>query len=154
MAADRGARWPMIALAVSVLLNVFLVGLTAGRVIAGGSLDALLAPEPSMQTERPMQQRFHSLPSADQSRLRSALSAHRDALRQARTELWRARIHALAVMAAPNYDPQAMTDALAAVRKATTDAQVALHEVLVPALGTISPAGRARLGSPIREGAD
>ena len=63
----------------------------------------------------------------------------------------RARMHVLTVLAAPTYDPQAMADALAAVRQETTAAQVALHDALVQSLGKLSPAARARLGSPLRD---
>jgi uncharacterized membrane protein len=79
------------------------------------------------------------------------MAAHRDALRPAAAALVRARMHALAVLAAPTYDAHAMEDALAAVRQATTEAQVALHEALIQSLATLSPAARARLGSPTRD---
>ena len=108
------------------------------------------APEMSGGREL-MLERFRALPVVDRMRFRAAMAEHRDTLRPAAAALVRARMHVLAVLAAPAYDRQAMEDALAAVRQATTAAQVAMHEALVEALGRLSPAARARLGSPLRD---
>jgi len=142
--------WLAVGLFASVLLNLFLAGVVTGRLAGAGPVGEMFAPasapEMSSGWERILE-RFRALPVADRLRFRAAMGAHRDTLRPAAAALVRARMHVLTVLAAPTYDKQA----LAAVRQATTAAQVAMHDALVEALGRLSPAARARLGSPLRD---
>jgi uncharacterized membrane protein len=150
----RRVIWLAVGLFASVLLNLFLAGVVTGRLAGAGPVGEMFAPasapEMSSGWERILE-RFRALPVADRLRFRAAMGAHRDTLRPAAAALVRARMHVLTVLAAPTYDKQAMEDALAAVRQATTAAQVAMHDALVEALGRLSPAARARLGSPLRD---
>jgi uncharacterized membrane protein len=144
--------WLAIGLFVSVLLNLFLAGVVTGRLAGAGPVGEMFAASPPALSGRGLlQERFHTLPLADRMRFRAAMATHRDTLRQAQAALLRTRMHALAVLAAPTYDPHAMADALAGVRQATTEAQVALHDALAQSLATLSPVARARLGSPTRD---
>jgi uncharacterized membrane protein len=151
--SGRRMTWLAIGLFASVLLNLFLAGVVTGRLAGGGPAGETFtsaAGSPSTGRELILQ-RFRALPLIDRLRFGAAMAAHRDTLRPAAAALVRARLHVLTVLAAPTYDRQAMEDALAAVRQATTAAQVALHDALVPALGTLDPAARAKLGSPLRD---
>jgi len=151
--SGRRATWLAVGLFASVLLNLFLAGVVTGRLAGAGPVGEMFAPasSPAASGRELMQERFRTLPLADRLRFRAAMAAHRDTLRPTGAALLRARLHVLTVLAAPTYNPQAMADALAAVRQATTAAQVAMHEALVQALGTLSPDDRARLGSPLRD---
>ncbi len=151
--SGRRTRWLAIGLFASVLLNLFLAGMVTGRLAGAGPVGEMFAPAaaPAASGRELMRERFRALPLADRLRFRAAMAAHRDTLRPTGAALLRARLRVLTVLAAPTYDPQAMADALAAVRQATTAAQVAMHEALVQALGALSPAARARLGSPLRD---
>jgi uncharacterized membrane protein len=150
--SSRRVTWLAIGLFVSVLLNLFLAGVITGRLAGAGPVGEMLTAAPSAPSGRGLiQERFRDLPLSDRLRFRTALAAHRDALRQAQATLLRARVHALGVLAAPTYDPQAMADAFAAVRHTTTEAQAALHDALIQSLATLSPAARARLASPLRD---
>jgi uncharacterized membrane protein len=124
-----------------------------GRLAGAGPVGEVFAPAsvPAASVREVMLERFRALPLADRLRFRAAMAAHRDTLRPAAAALLRARMHVLTVLAAATYDPQAMADALSAVRQATTAAQVAMHDALIQSLGTLSPAARARLGSPLRD---
>jgi uncharacterized membrane protein len=151
--SGRRATWLAVGLFASVLLNLFLAGVVTGRLAGAGPVGEILAPAsaPGASARELILERFRALPLADRLRFRAAMAAHRDTLRPTGAALLRARLHVLTVLAAPTYDPQAMADALAAVRQATTAAQVAMHDALVQALGRLSPAARARLGSPLRD---
>ncbi len=142
----------VIGLCASVLLNLFLAGVVTGRLAGAGAVGEMFAAAPPAPSGQGLlRERFRTLPATDRLRFRAAMATHRDALRAAQATLLRARVHALAVLAAPTYDPQAMADAFAAVRQATTTAQAALHDALTQSLATLSPAARARLGSPLRD---
>jgi uncharacterized membrane protein len=145
--------WLAVGLFASVLLNLFLAGVITGRLAGAGPAGEMFAPAstPEASARELILQRFRALPLVDRLRFRAAMAAHRDTLRPAAAALLRARMHVLTVLAAPTYDPQAIADALSAVRQATTAAQLALHEALVPSLGKLSPDARARLGSPLRD---
>ena len=151
----RGKTWLAVGLFASVLLNLFLAGVVTGRLAGAGPVADMFAGAPPASAASSgrelMLERFLALPLADRLRFRRAMAAHRDTLRAAAAALTRARLHVLAVLAAPTYDSHAMEDAFAAVRQATTAAQVALHEALIEAAATLSPAARAKLGSPIRD---
>jgi len=151
--SGRRVTWLAVGLFASVLLNLFLAGVVTGRLAGAGPVSEVFAPAsaPAASVRELMQERFRALPLADRLRFRAAMAAHRDTLRPTGAALLRARMHVLTVLAAPTYDPQAMADALSAVREATTAAQVAMHDALVQSLGTLSPAARALLGSPLRD---
>jgi uncharacterized membrane protein len=151
-ASRRGKTWLAVALFASVLLNLFLAGVVTGRLAGAGPVRDMLATSSTASVGRElMQERFRALPPADRLRFLTAMAEHRDTLRAAAAALTRARLNVLDVLAAPTYDPHAMEDAFAAVRQATTAAQVALHEALIQAAATLSPAARVKLGSPIRD---
>jgi uncharacterized membrane protein len=136
----------------SILLNLFLAGVITGRFAGAGQAGAMFTSDlPAAPGREVMLERFRGLPLTDRLRFRAAMAAHRDTLRPAAAALLRARMHVLTVLAAPEYDARAMQDALAAVRQATTAAQVAMHDALTVALATLSPAARARLGAPGRD---
>jgi len=151
--SSRRTTWLAVGLFASVLLNLFLAGVITGRLAGSGPVAEMFAPAstPGASARELILERFRALPLADRLRFLATMAAHRDTLRPAAAALMRARMHVLTVLAAPTYDPQAMADALAAVRQETTAAQVALHDALVQSLGKLSPAARARLGSPLRD---
>ena len=151
--SGRRMTWLAVGLFASVLLNLFLAGVIAGRLAGAGPAGEMFASAsaPAASARELILERFRALPLADRLRFLAAMAAHRDMLRPAAATLLRARMHVLTVLAEPTYDPQAMADALGAVRQATTAAQVALHDALVQALGRLSPAARERLGSPLRD---
>ena len=155
MQSRRGVTWLAVGLFVSVLLNLFLAGVVTGRLAGAGPVADMLTSVPPASTATAgmelLRERFRSLPLADRARFLRAMAAHRDTLRPAAAALTRARLHVLTVLAEPTYDPHAMEDAFAAVRQATTEAQVALHDALIQAAATMSPAARARLASPMRD---
>ena len=138
-----------------MLLNLFLAGVITGRLAGDGPTREIFATAPAVSPGHElMVARFRALPLMDRLRFWRAMAAHRDTLRPAGAALLRARLHVLEVLAAPTYDKQAMAEALAAVRQATTAAQVAGHDALIDALSSLSPADRARLGSPLRDDGD
>ncbi len=152
--SGRRMTWLAVGLFASVLLNLFLAGVITGRLAGAGPVGEIFfapASAPAASGRELILERFRALPLVDRLRFRAAMAAHRDTLRPTGAALLRARMHVLSVLAAPTYDPQAMADALSAVRQATTAAQVAMHDALVQSLGKLSAAARVRLGSPLRD---
>ncbi len=116
-----------IALAVSILLNVFLAGLWAGRAMRAG---AGRAPDLTDTDVGPMR----------------GVWRKRDALLRPRSEAVDAarRIVRETLVAEP-FDPAALETALAELRTQTDSAQVALHRALVDAARELGPEDRRRL---------
>jgi uncharacterized membrane protein len=116
-----------IALAVSVLLNAFLVGLWAGRAMKTGMWRA---HEPAENDMGPMR----------------GVWRNRDALLRPRGEaVDAARRSVREALVAEPFDPAALESALGGLRAQTDSAQLALHRALVDAARELGPDERRRL---------
>jgi uncharacterized membrane protein len=138
MQVDR--RGLAIALAVSVLGNLFLAGAVGGRLLtahgpvappgAGG-----LVPAAHVRLLSP----------SERIRFAGRMAPHRPAIRAARQVQREARAKVEIDIAAVRYDPARTADDLAAFRDAQLRQQAQVHAALVDALGALSPASRAAL---------
>lgn len=139
MWADR--RRLGVALAVSLVANLFLGGAIAGHLFTrraqAGS--AALAPGPRVQT----------LPSDQRSRFLHAMAPHRAEIREAHQQVRRARAQVRSDIAAPTYDRARLEADLAALRAVSLRQQVATHAALADSLGQLSPASRAALAAGV-----
>jgi uncharacterized membrane protein len=121
-------RTLVIALAVSVVVNVFLIGLWAGRAMRSGASRSV--PEMTDTDVGPMR----------------GVWRKRDALLRPRSEaVDAARRSVRETLVAEPFDPAALETALAALRTQTDSAQVALHRALVDAARELGPEERRRL---------
>jgi uncharacterized membrane protein len=120
---SRLMRNLVIALAASVLVNVFFVGLWAGRFVRGATRQEV-----------------------DRTATMRGVWRRRDAVLQPRSEAVDAARRAVreALVAEP-YDPAAMETALAGLRTQTDAAQVALHRALADAARELNAEDRRRL---------
>jgi uncharacterized membrane protein len=126
---SRVVRNLAILLTVSVLINVFFVGLWAGRFMRSATREAR-GPDTFEVDSAPMRGVW---------RKRDAMLRPRsDAVDAAR------RVVRDALVAEP-FDPQALESALADLRTQTDAAQVALHRALVDAARELGPEDRRRL---------
>jgi len=126
---SRVTRNLAIALVVSAVLNVFFVGLWAGRVL-----------------RRPP----HPTESSDETRdaigpMRRVWRGRGDALRPKREAVEAARRAVRDALVSDPFDAPAMESALARLRTETNDAQVALHKAMVEAARELSVEERRRL---------
>jgi uncharacterized membrane protein len=138
MWSDR--RWPAAILAMSLLANIFLVGVATGHIsvakrgpaarpgqgAAGWVRSSKLPPEDK-----------HAFSDVMRS-FRATIEAKRFALRNAKTTLRDA-------IAEPTYDRSRVGAAFAEVRRASVESQEVTQAALVEALATLSPSARASL---------
>jgi uncharacterized membrane protein len=129
-----------IALGVSALANLFLVGVLAGR--------SLTANDPRvMGRGRPLVPGVlvRALPPEDRKTFAKAMRAHKDELERRHRALADAKTAAEADIAAPVYDRAKVEADFAAVRAAVDAEQAALHAAYADALATLGPSARAAL---------
>jgi uncharacterized membrane protein len=158
----RGRGWLGLLLFLSVAFNLFLGGVLLGRAAFSplswdtAALEINEPQQPNANGDRPagvrganpesrLADRVRALPFAERRRFMAALGQQRADLQEARRSLRAAVIHVGQVIAAPQLDQQALSQALADVRVATTHEQETLHRALGPALAALSPESRARI---------
>lgn len=135
-------RWLGVGIAVSLLLNVFLIGIVAGHFFVGrravahpGAASGALVPQAHVR----------ALP-ADEKRIFSAtMSEHRDAIRAARMQHRAARLAAETDIAAPTFDRAKVAADFSALREANMAVQEAVNTALIESLSKLSPQSRAAL---------
>ncbi len=140
MSGDR-SRWLVIVLAVSVLLNLFLVGVIIGRL----SFPALPRDNPGTATALVVRARVRNLPVVERAHFALVMRQYAGELRRARQALRDARYSAEAAITAPNYDEAAVKARFADVRRASAAQQQVLHDALAQALSALSPQSRAAI---------
>lgn len=141
-------RWIDLALAASVVLNLFLGGVLIGRGFAGER------PSPPFAGARlgaGLAARARALPLDQRLKLASAFQSRRADIRAARAELRMAGEEARGAMAAEPYDPIRAQTAFARVRAATEHLQAHMQAGLADALPQLSPSSRTALAGPSRE---
>jgi uncharacterized membrane protein len=130
---SRLTRNLIIALVASVLLNVFVAGLWAGRLVKGGhrgrGLDAL---DVDADASGPM---------------RRVWRTHDTALRPKSEAVVAARTAVRDALVAEPFNPEAMESALSQLRTETNGAQVALHHALVDAARELNLEDRRRMAA-------
>jgi uncharacterized membrane protein len=138
MWSDR--RWPAAILAMSLLANIFLVGVAAGHIST-----AKRSPAPRPGQGAAGWVRSSQLPPEDKHAFsdvmpsfRATIEAKRFALRNAKTALRDA-------IAEPTYDRSKVGAAFAEVRRASVESQEVTQAALVEALAKLSPVARASL---------
>ena len=125
-------------LALSLAVNLFLIGVLGGRTSRAGALsrgDAQLA----------MLVRYQALPDAERGRFRAVMLRHAGALRATGRALGEAQQRTLAAMRQQPYDKARMLGAFAEQRDAMQARQAAMQDALADALGSLSGGARAML---------
>ncbi len=133
-------RWLVLSMAFSGLLNIFLVGVLAGRVLAENHHQVFRFGRQIVTAAR-----VQELPADEMQRYRAVAKEHRPAIRAARRALRAARNDAENDIGAPTFDKAKVTADLAAMRRDSAAVQEAVHASLVDALEALSPASRASL---------
>jgi uncharacterized membrane protein len=131
-----------VVLFVSLALNLFLAGmLGAGWVKRDGAHSTGREPGPSEML-------FHAREALGQGqhpRLRSVLDARRPALVEHRRAMRAARDEVRQSLESEPFDPERLSQALAALRRETTSSQAVLHESLVELARGMNVEQRRRL---------
>ncbi len=132
------------ALALSLAVNLFMIGDVAGR----AAFQAQSAQIGATGGRLAMATRYQGLPPADRSRFRAAMIERNGNLRAAQENVVAAQAAVLAAIQAKPYDEANVMTAFAALRNAATARQAAYQASLASALASLSQADRDALAGP------
>lgn len=133
--------WTSLALALSSVLNLFLLGVIAGHFLGrGGAREVAFAP-----MARALERAEAVLSPADAAAFRATLDREGPRYAQSAEQVTAARRALARQIAAEPFDPRAASQALAAWRTSWDRFVGDLSGPLIDALGSISPQGRQRL---------
>jgi len=144
MSTDK--RWIIIALSVSVALNLALLGFMAGRMVEGRTMPPRMDPSLAF---------FPVLRDLPEQRQRELRPAVRESLRTARPAMRRMRSAQRDIQTALHQEPYAEAElaaALEAFRKALSSSQESSHTALLRLAAAMTPAERAQLAEAMRQG--
>jgi uncharacterized membrane protein len=137
-----------IVLFISVVLNLFLGGITLGRMLHGDiwPWENPYVHEFGFFAGRAVQKLVRDLDSTDRDIVVDALRAHRDQLLQLSAAMHDQRQKVEVLMRAPQFDRKAMEESFAEMRKRGDDMQTALGAAILDAIEKLPPDARQRLG--------
>src|SRR5579871_3156549 len=143
-----GRRWLAIFLFISLVANVFLAGLLAGRIMHWDWFGA--AQPPYAQQIGPfaghaLQRLLEPLDDADRKIVLDTVESHADELMQLTRSIREQRRVIAQLLKADNYDRKAVDDAFAELRKRIGTLQATLQMALSEAVGKLPPDARKRL---------
>jgi len=133
--------WPWLALSLSTVLNLFLLGIIAGHFLGrGGSPELAVTP-----MSRAVERAEAELSPSDAAAFRAALDRGGPRYGQSAAQVAAARRALARQIAADPFDPRATSQALAVWRTSWDRFVDNLSGPLIDALAAISPQGRRRL---------
>ena len=133
--------WPWLALALSTVLSLFLLGIIAGHLLRrDGSPEIAVTP-----MARALERAEAELSPADAAAFRAALDRGEPRYAQSAAQVASARRELARQIAAQPFDPRATSQALAVWRTSWDRFVGDLSGPLIDALAAISPEGRRRL---------
>jgi uncharacterized membrane protein len=146
------ARWVVIALALSVVLNLFLVGMVGGRHVhhwfGSGEQAAAWMQEEEVRPVRWLLIRLtEGLDREERTQFLETVGAQRNALVETGAALLEQRRTALKLLRAEPFDRAALDAAQDELRHRNDAFQAALLDAIADAAATLPPAARAKLGS-------
>jgi len=136
--SGRSATLILIALVLSVCLNVFVAGMIAGRVSSGG------AP-PERASREGLERFMATVPGEARPVIRRALRENRRDLQDLVAAVRDARQDAAAVVAREPFEQAEFEAAMAGVRDRSEALQAAVHGIIAQALDDLSPELRAQM---------
>jgi uncharacterized membrane protein len=136
-----------IILFISIVLNLFLGGMTLGRMLHGDTWpwENPYVHEFGYFAGRAVQKLVRDLNSTDRETVVATLRAHRAELSQLSDAMHDQREKVEALMRAPQFDPKATEEAFAEMRQRGDDMQAALGKAILEAIGKLPPEARQRL---------
>lgn len=146
------SKWLVVALLVSLGLNVFLGGIFAGRLFSPAPGKPAATGEAGEQ--RPVRRLIAALTvgldDAERETFMTTIAGREAEMRRAAIEVRLARREALARIHATPFDRHALDDALATLRQKQTALQLALQMAIADAVEKLPDDARKRIGVPAR----
>lgn len=136
--SGRTATATIVALVLSISLNVFVAGLIAGRASRGDT-------PPSRDPAGGLQRFMATVPAEARPVIRQALRENRSGLQDLVAGVRRARRDAASVVGAEPFDSAAFEAALGAVRDHSRALEAAVHGIIAEAIDELSPEMRAEM---------
>ena len=141
-------RWLTAFLFLSLVANVFLAGLLAGRFLHHG--DWFGGQPAYVQQMGPfaghaLQRLLEPLDDSDRQIVLDTVKSHADELMQINRSIREQRKLVAQLLKADNYDRKALNDAFAELRRRTDSMQETLQAAVGDAVGKLSPAARKQL---------
>lgn len=136
--SGRTATATIVALVLSVCLNVFVAGLIAGRASRGDG-------PPRRDDGGGLQRFMATVPAEARPIIREALQENRSGLQDLVAGVRRARRNAASVVAAEPFDRAALEAALAAIRDRSRALEAAVHGIIAVAIDELSPELRGEM---------
>ena len=133
-----------VALALSVLINLFFLGVIVGRITLPGF-------GPGNQGSLVPREEIRALPDAERRSFIRVVRSHQPEIRALRERVREAKRAAAEAIGAPHYDRQVLEARFAAVRQTQEALGATAHEAVIEALGTLSPNSRAVLARKAEE---
>jgi uncharacterized membrane protein len=148
MERKSSRRWVTIFLFLSLVANVFLAGLLAGRFLHHG--DWFGGQPAYVQQMGPfaghaLQRLLEPLDDSDRQIVLDTVKSHADELMQINREIREQRKLVAQLLKADNYDRKALNDAFAELRRRTDSMQETLQAAVGDAVGKLSPTARKQL---------
>jgi uncharacterized membrane protein len=140
---------PWVALSLSTILNLFLLGVIAGHFLGGGTREVSVTP-----MARALERAEAALGPADARAFRAALERDKARYAQSAVQVAAARRALARQIAAEPFDARATRQALAAWRTSWDRFVGDFSDPLIDALAAISPQGRRRLTDARRQRLD
>lgn len=136
--SGRAATLTLIALVLSVCLNVFVAGVVAGRVSSSG-------PQPDRADGGGLERFMATVPAEARPVIRRALRENRRDLQGLVAAVRDARQDAAEVVATEPFDQAGFEAAMAGVRDRSEALQAAVHAIIAEALDGLPPELRAEM---------
>ena len=148
MQRTSSRRWLTIVLFLSLIANVFLAGLLAGRFLHWG--DWFGGQPAYVQQMGPfaghaLQRLLEPLDDSDRQIVLDTVKSHADEFMQINREIRDQRKLVAQLLKAEKYDRKAVDDAFAELRRRTDSMQETLQAAVGDAVGKLSPAARKQL---------
>jgi uncharacterized membrane protein len=147
-APKSGRRWVTVALFVSLVANVFLIGLCGGRIFHGhGWFDRQpqFARTMGPWAGRALDHLIDGLSDADRQIVQDSVSSHADELQKLTQAVREQRQVVARLLKAENFDRKAVDDAFTELRVRSDAMQTALQGAIADAVAKLSPAARKEL---------
>jgi uncharacterized membrane protein len=147
MERKSSRRWLTIFLFLSLIANVFLAGLLAGRFLHWGEW---FGGQPAYVQQmgfagHALQRLLEPLDDSDRQIVLDTVKSHADELMQINRQIREQRKLVAQLLRADNYDRKALNDAFAELRRRTDSMQETLQAAVGDAVGKLSPAARKQL---------
>ena len=132
---------------VSLALNLFLGGLTVGRMLHGDSWpwQSSYSRDFGPYAGRAVQRLVRSLDDPDRQIVIESLRAHRDELARLGEAVRDQRLAVEGLIRSPTADRKSLEDAFAEMRKRGQDMQIAMGSALIEAIEKLPPEARRQL---------